>query len=58
MLFTLNHYPEAAELNIVFNSLRPKSLVHLVTKEEIAVRDGCVTVDIDRKSGEVYRLIM
>jgi len=56
VLFVLNHYPEAAVLQVRFRSLRPTALVHLITGEKIAVREGVTEVDIDRKSGEVYRV--
>lgn len=58
VLFVLNHYPDAAVLDIVFRSLRPKALVHLVSGETIPVTNGRATVDTDRKAGEVYRLEM
>jgi len=56
VLFVLNHYPEPAEMRVVFNSLRPRRLKNLVTGEEIPVVDGAAQVDIDRKSGEVFRV--
>jgi beta-galactosidase len=56
VLFVLNHYPEPAEMRVVFNTIRPLLLKNLVTGEEIPVVDGVCLVDIDRKAGEVFRV--
>jgi hypothetical protein len=57
ILFVLNHYPEAACFELEFPRDRVNGLVNLVTGEEIAISRGRAVVDIDRKSGEVYRLV-
>jgi len=56
VLFVLNHYPEAAAFRLTFGQLRPSALEDLDTGERIPVTDGCVTLDIDRKSCAVYHL--
>lgn len=56
VLFVLNHFPEAAELQVVFNGLQPKRLTHLVTGESFPVESGRVILDVDRKAGEIYRV--
>lgn len=56
VLFTLNCYPEPALLRVTFRELRPTHLRNLFTGERIAVENGTVVVDLDRKAGDVYAL--
>lgn len=56
LLFVLNHYPEAARFLLEFRE-KPDWLVCLDTGNRIAVSDGTVALDIDRKSCCVYRLL-
>lgn len=54
VVFVLNHYPEAAEFELTFGSLKPTGLRCLDTDDVIPVLDGKVKVDIDRKSAAIY----
>jgi beta-galactosidase len=56
ILFVLNHYPEAACFEVEFPRDRVRRLVNLVTGEKTDVAGGRAVLDIDRKSGEVYRV--
>ena len=56
IVFVLNHYPEAACFELEFPCDRIQGLVNLVTGQQVALSHGRAVVDIDRKSGEVFRL--
>jgi hypothetical protein len=58
VLFVLNHYPEPAELPLVFRQALDGQLVNLMSGEVIPVIKGKATVDVDRKSGEIYRVVL
>lgn len=56
VLFALNHFPEAVEVEVCFRALRPSRLVNLLSGEEVDVIDGRARLDLDRKAGEIYRV--
>jgi beta-galactosidase len=56
VLFVLNHYPEATNFKLKFGRLQPESLENLSNGERVDVKDRVVSLDIDRKSCEIYRL--
>lgn len=56
ILFVLNHYPEAARFTVEFGEKRFTSLINLSTNEKSTVRQGRCTLDLDRKSAEIYRV--
>lgn len=55
ILFVLNHYPEAARFNLTFKD-KFSRLTNLSTGEASDIRHGKVTLDIDRKACEIYRV--
>lgn len=58
ILFVLNHYPEAARFALDFGKQhRANELVDLSTGEIIPVKGNHVELDIDRKCGEIYRIV-
>ncbi len=57
VLFVLNHYPDAVCFVVEFPRDDVRELVNLTTGETIAVRRGRAVVDVDRKAGEIYRVI-
>jgi hypothetical protein len=56
ILFVLNHYPEAAQFTLEFGKIENGSLLNLSSGEHIPVKGGCATIDLDRKSVEIYRI--
>ncbi|OGV53371.1 MAG: hypothetical protein A2X49_04240 [Lentisphaerae bacterium GWF2_52_8] len=56
LLFVLNHYPEAARFELKFGKLRPGFLENLSSGERIPLKNGAATLDLDRKSCEIYKL--
>ncbi|MCC6580170.1 MAG: beta-galactosidase [Phycisphaeraceae bacterium] len=58
VLFVLNHYIEAVKFAVSFGKLKVSELENLDTGERLAVKNGKVSVDIDRKSASIYRVIV
>ena len=56
ILFVLNHDPEAARFELVFGDRAVQELVDLDTKTILPVRNGKAIVDVDRKSGAIFKL--
>jgi len=56
ILFVLNHYPEAARFELEFADTSVQALIDLDSRAVQPVRDGKVVVDIDRKSGTIFRV--
>ena len=56
ILFVLNHYPEAARFELAFGDRTVRELVDLDTQTVLPVRNGKAIVDVDRKSGAVFKL--
>jgi hypothetical protein len=54
VLFVLNHYPEAVEFEIAFGHMKSARLRCLDSGEILAVKDGRMRVDVDRKSAAVF----
>lgn len=57
ILFVLNHYPEAARFVVEFPRDKVRELVNLATGQRIPVQHEHARLDIDRKSGEIYRVV-
>lgn len=55
ILFVLNHYPEAVRFRLQFPRDNFARLVDLDDDAVIPVRRGVAVVDVDRKSGAIYR---
>jgi beta-galactosidase len=55
LLFVMNHYPEAARFRVKLTG-HYKVLRHLETGETLALTDGAVGLDLDRKSAEIYEV--
>lgn len=56
LLFVLNHYPVAVRFNLTLADRSARQLVDLDTDQLVPVQKGCAVVDVDRKSGSVYRV--
>jgi len=56
ILFVLNHYPEAACFELAFGDRTVHELVDLDTQTVLPVRNGKAIVDVDRKSGAIFKL--
>jgi hypothetical protein len=57
ILFALNHYPEAARAKVTFGDKSATGLVDLESGETIPVTGGVALIDLDRKSGTVFRVV-
>ncbi|MBI4024387.1 MAG: beta-galactosidase [Verrucomicrobia bacterium] len=58
ILFVLNHYPEAAGFEVDFPRDKVRELQNLATGEVIPVKAGRATLDLDRKSAEMFRVVI
>jgi len=56
VLFVLNHYIMAAEFELEFSDAKVGKLVNLSTGETIPVKGGKASVDLDRKTVEIYKV--
>ena len=57
VLFVLNHYPDAVRFVVEFLRDDFRELVNLTTGETIRVKGRQAVVDVDRKAGEIYRVL-
>jgi hypothetical protein len=57
LLFVLNHYPEAARFVVELADGQAVALDNLFTGERVPLAAGRAELDLDRKSGEVYRVV-
>lgn len=55
LLFVMNHYPEAARFRVKLAS-HLTMMRHLVTGETSALTGGTASLDLDRKSAEIYEV--
>ncbi len=56
ILFVLNHYPDAHSFELTF-SVPCKKLICLTEESDADVKDGRVSLDIDRKNCQIYRVV-
>ena len=56
ILFVLNHYPDAHTFDLTF-SVPCKKLICLTEESDADVKDGHVSLDIDRKNCQIYRIV-
>lgn len=58
ILFVMNHYVEAARFNLTFSRAKYKKLTDLSTSQTIDIHKNKATVDIDRKSCAIYKVLL
>ncbi|MBR3998252.1 MAG: hypothetical protein IKI93_07905, partial [Clostridia bacterium] len=56
ILFVLNHYPDAHTFDLTF-SIPCEKLICLTEESDAEVKDGRVSLDIDRKNCQIYRIV-